>query len=98
VPPPEPGLSGIPTIDYLDRTIIDYLDRPHQFGNVALNASNVAADCLHGLIKFLLATARDECVGTLSDEELCGSQPYPRSAARDDRHFSPQLAHDRDSR
>src|SRR5260221_123092 len=28
-----------------------------QFGNVALNASHVAADCLHGLIEFLLLTA-----------------------------------------
>ena len=44
-----------------------------QFGNVALNAGNVAADCLHGLIKFLLATARDEDVGALFDEEFCRS-------------------------
>src|SRR5271165_5550857 len=69
-----------------------------QFGNVSLNARNVAADCLHGLIKFLLATARDENVGTLSDEELCCSHPYPRRAAGDDRHFSLQLARDRYSR
>src|SRR5882672_7666840 len=62
-----------------------------QFGNVALNAGNVAADCLHGLIEFLLAPARDEDAGTLSDEEFCRSQPYPRRAAGDDCHFSLQL-------
>ncbi len=28
-----------------------------QFGNISLNAGNVAADCLHGLIEFLLTTA-----------------------------------------
>src|ERR1700686_159461 len=69
-----------------------------QFGNVALNAGNVAADCLHGLIKFLLATARDEDVGPLSDEEFCRSKPYTRRTAGDDCRFSFQLAHGRYSR
>src|SRR6266478_4963728 len=64
-----------------------------QFGNVSLNARNVAADCPHGLIKLLLPTAHDEDIGTLSDEELCRSQPYPRRAAGDDRHFALQFAH-----
>src|SRR5712671_2282850 len=64
-----------------------------QFGNVALNAGNVAADCLDGLIKFLLATARDEDVGPLSDEEFCRSKPYARRTAGDDCRFSFQLAH-----
>src|SRR5438270_12487610 len=68
-----------------------------QFGNVALNAGNVAADCLHGLIKFLLATARDEDVGALSDEEFCRSQSYARRTAGDDSHFSLQPAHRRSS-
>ena len=45
------------TLDGLVETI-----KVGQFGNVSLNASNVAADCLHGLVKFLLATARDEDV------------------------------------
>ena len=42
-----------------------------QFGNISLNAGNIAADCLHGLIEFILTTARDEDVSTFSDEELC---------------------------
>src|SRR6266404_3856235 len=66
-----------------------------QFGNVALNAGNVAADYLHGLIKFLLATAHDEDVGPLSDEEFCRSKPYARRTAGDDSHFSLQLTHGR---
>src|SRR5260221_14731479 len=41
-----------------------------QFANVSLNAGNIAADCLHRLIEFLLTTARDEDVSTFSDEEL----------------------------
>ncbi len=64
-----------------------------QFGNVSLNARNVAADRLHGLIEFFLATARDEDIGALPDEELCRSQPYPRRAAGDDCYFPLQLAH-----
>jgi hypothetical protein len=47
-----------------------------QFGDVSLNAGNVAADCLHGLVELLLTAACDEDVGTLSYEELCRSQPY----------------------
>src|SRR5260370_41445790 len=64
-----------------------------QFGNVALNAGNVAADGLDGLIKFLPATARDKDVGALSDEEFCRSKPYARRTAGDDSHFALQLAH-----
>src|SRR6267378_3305833 len=48
-----------------------------QFGNVALNAGNVAADCLHGLVEFLLSTARDEDIGALFDEQFSSSQPNP---------------------
>src|SRR5258708_12930726 len=48
-----------------------------QFGNVALNARNIAADCLHGLVEFLLPAAGDEDVGTLFDEKLSCSQPNP---------------------
>src|SRR5882724_12062031 len=48
-----------------------------QLGNVSLDSRNVGADCLHGLVKFLLAAARDEDIGTLFDEELCSSQPNP---------------------
>src|SRR6202049_4494380 len=46
-----------------------------RIGNVSLNARNVAADCLYGLVEFLLATARDENMGSLFDEKLCRSQP-----------------------
>src|SRR6202023_2730056 len=62
-----------------------------QFGNVSLNAGNIAADCLHGLIEFLLTAARDEDVSTFSDEELCCGSPYPGRAAGDDCHFSLQF-------
>src|ERR1700677_2754259 len=55
-----------------------------QFGNVSLNSTNVAADCLYGLVEFLLATARDEDIGTLFDKKSCRSQPYPFCAAGDD--------------
>src|SRR5258708_7030262 len=59
-----------------------------QFGNVSLNARNVAAVCLHGIVDFLLATARNEDIGAPPDEQLSRPHPYPGSAARDDRHFS----------
>src|SRR5713226_10092173 len=55
-----------------------------QLGNVSLNSRNVGADCLHGLVEFLLAAARDEDIGTLFDEELCRSQPNPFCPAGDD--------------
>src|SRR6267378_3735830 len=54
-----------------------------QFGNVPLNAGNVAADCLHGLVEFLLAAARDEDIRTLFDEKLCRSQSNSFCAAGD---------------
>src|SRR6202051_67832 len=62
-----------------------------QFGNVSLNASHVAANCFHGLVEFLLATARDEDGGALLDEELCGSQPAPGRAPRNHCSFTLQL-------
>src|SRR6202790_2765108 len=55
-----------------------------RIGNVSLNARNVAADCLYGLVEFLLATARDEDVGALFDEKFCRSQPNPFGAACDE--------------
>src|SRR5216683_7751474 len=55
-----------------------------QLGNISLNARNVAADCLYGLVEFLLAAARDEDIGTLLDEKLCRSQSNPFCAAGDD--------------
>src|SRR5258707_6751791 len=55
-----------------------------QLDNVSLNSTNVGADCIHGLVEFLLPAARDEDIGTLLDEELCRSQPNPFCAAGDD--------------
>src|SRR5713101_2024684 len=55
-----------------------------RLGNVSLNSRNVRADCLHGLVELLLAAARDEDMGTLVDEPLCGSQPNPFCSAGDD--------------
>src|SRR5258708_826203 len=66
-----------------------------QFGNVSLNASHIAADGLHGLIKFLLTTARDEDIGAFPDEQLGRSQPNSRRAAGDDSHLSVQPVHSR---
>src|SRR5258708_187684 len=55
-----------------------------QFGNVALHARNVAADCLYGLVELLLAEARDEDIGALLDEKLGRSYPNPFCPASDD--------------
>src|SRR5712664_1046174 len=55
-----------------------------QLGNVSLNSRNVPADCLHGLVEFLLAAARDEDIGTLFDEKFSSSQPNPFCSAGDD--------------
>src|SRR3984957_20264044 len=55
-----------------------------QLGNASLNSRNVGADCLHGLVEFFLAAARDEDIGTLFDEKLCRSQSNPFCAAGDD--------------
>src|SRR5260221_3499546 len=55
-----------------------------QLGDVALNSRDVGADCLHGLIEFLLATARYEDIGTLFDEKFCRSEPNSFRSAGDD--------------
>jgi hypothetical protein len=39
-----------------------------QFGNVSLNAGNVAADCFYGLIEFLVPAAGDEDISALLGE------------------------------
>ena len=48
-----------------------------QLGDVALNSRNVCADCLHGLVGFLLATTRYEDIGTLFDEKFAVANPIP---------------------
>src|SRR5229473_7268306 len=55
-----------------------------QFGNVSLHPRNVGTDCLHGLVEFLLAAARDKDIGTFFDEKLCRSQSNPFGAACDE--------------
>src|SRR3984893_13904838 len=55
-----------------------------QLGNVSLNSRNVCADCLHGLVEFLLAAARYEDIGALFDEKFSSSQPDPFCPAGDD--------------
>src|SRR5256885_11161796 len=55
-----------------------------QLGNVSLNSRDVGTDCLHGLVEFLLAPARDEDIGTLFDEKFSSSQPNPFCPASDD--------------
>src|SRR5712664_2484040 len=55
-----------------------------QLGNVSLNSRNVGADCLHGLVEFIPAAARDEDIGTLFDEKVCRSKSNPFRPAGDD--------------
>src|SRR4029077_13367241 len=62
-----------------------------QFGNVSLNSRSVGADCLHGLVKFLLAAARDEDIGTLLDEKFCRSQSNSFCPAGHDGDFTFEL-------
>jgi hypothetical protein len=62
-----------------------------RIGNVSLNASDITANYSHGLVEFLLTTARDEYVSPFLDEELCCCQTYPTRASSNDRHFSLQL-------
>src|SRR5271168_1293786 len=64
-----------------------------EFGDVPLNTGDVLSDKLHGLIEFLLTSARDEHVGPFLDEELCRSQSYSRAASGNDDDLILQLAH-----
>src|SRR5258708_5612884 len=55
-----------------------------QLGNVSLNSRNVVTDCLHGLVEFLLAAARDEDIGPLFDEKFWSGQSNPLCSAGND--------------
>src|SRR6202041_1672371 len=66
-----------------------------QLGDVALDAGNIVPNGFHRRVKLLSATARDEDVGPLFDEELCRREAYSRGATGNDRHFSLQFAHSR---
>src|SRR5258708_6088921 len=62
-----------------------------QLGNVTLHSRNSEAYCLHSLVEFLLAAARDEDIGTLFDEKLCRSKSNPFCAAGDDSDLTFEL-------
>src|ERR1700722_14091335 len=55
-----------------------------QLGDVALNARNVGANCLYGLVEFLLATARYKDIGTLFNEKFCRCETNAFCSAGDD--------------
>src|SRR5580704_2573918 len=54
------------------------------FGNVSPNTGRIGADCLHGLVEFLLAAPCDENISTFIDEPLCSCQPNPFCSPGDD--------------
>src|SRR5258708_36601055 len=62
-----------------------------KLGNISLNSRNVGANCLHGLVEFLLPAARDEDIGTLFDEKLCRGKPNSFCAGGDDSDLTFEL-------
>src|SRR5260370_31408050 len=93
------GENNIDSAFHLGNSLVKTI-KVSQLGNVSLNSRNVGAGCLHGLVEFLLAAARDEDICTFFDEKLCRSQSNPFCAAGDDsdlafellrHHFSPLL-------
>jgi hypothetical protein len=62
-----------------------------QLGDVSLNARNIAANCLHGLVEFLRATARYEDIGALFDEKLRRSESNSFCPAGDNRGLAFEL-------
>src|SRR5260370_35331785 len=74
--------NNIDSSFYLCNSLVETI-KVGQFGNVSLNARNVATDCLHGLVDLLLAPTRDEDVATLVDAEFGLSQPNPSPASAD---------------
>src|SRR5258705_12811880 len=77
------GENNIDSPFYLSDGLVKTI-KVSQLGNVSLNSRNVGADCLHGLVEFLPAAARDEDIGTLFDEKFCSGQPNPFCPAGDD--------------
>jgi hypothetical protein len=59
-----------------------------QFGNVSLNACDVAPNHLHGLVDLLLAAARYEDIGAFIDEPLRRRKAYSRGASGNHGHLS----------
>ncbi len=66
------GENNIDSAFHLGNRLVKTI-KVSEFGNVALNARHIAADCLHGLVEFLLAAAGNEDIGTLFDEKFCRS-------------------------
>src|SRR6202047_5426383 len=77
------GEDNIDSPLYLSDRLVKTI-KVSQLGNVSLNAGNIGADGLHGLVEFLLAAARNEDIGTLFDEPFCRRQPNPVCPAGDD--------------
>ena len=66
-----------------------------QVGGVALDAGDVAANLLHGLVQRVLTAAGDEDVRSLVDEQLRAGQRQAGGAAGDDRYLAVELSHGR---
>src|ERR1700730_18180946 len=84
------GENNIESTLYLSDGLVKTI-KVGQFGNVSLNTGNIGADCLSGLVEFLLSAARDEDISALFDEKLCGSQSNPFCAAGDDSDLAFEL-------
>jgi hypothetical protein len=66
------GENNIDSAFHLGDLLVKTIKVTH-LGNVPLNARNIAADCLHGFVEFLLPSAGNEDIGTLFDEKFCRS-------------------------
>src|SRR6266850_3357550 len=80
---PSVGENNIDSPLHLSNRLVKTI-KVSRLGNVSLNSRNVGADCLHGLVEFLLTAARDEDIGTLFDEKFSSSQPNPFCSAGND--------------
>src|ERR1700733_13846436 len=71
----------------------------NKFANTGVGENNIDSPFFLGdglvetikVVQFLLATARDEDIGALFDEEFSGSQPNPFCAAGNDGGFAFEL-------
>src|SRR5258708_29081158 len=84
------GKNNIDSALHLGNGLVKAI-KVREFGNVSLNSRNIAADCLHRLVEFLLAPACDEDIRTLFDEKFFRSQPNSFLAAGANSHLSFQF-------
>src|SRR5258708_7081755 len=84
------GENNIDSAFHLGNSLVKTI-KVGEFGTVALNARNTAADCLHGLVEFVLSAARNEDIRTLFDKELRRGESNPFCPAGDDGNFTFQL-------